>query len=172
MVFSLGRSIDARFSILYTVCLHIFLCFSGYDMSTYIRRYSKYLNEKAVSYRSMAFDFCKIRRGYVWHSLLLHLFCSLHVMWFGGVVMVVIVWHLISVKLDEGNFDILYYYMSVILLAFFKTTPTFFWGGNMCHFFRCISIRCWANIIRDLYTGIYYITPTSKCSLFFSYIYI
>lgn len=35
----------------------------GYDMSTYIRRYSKYLNEKAVSYRSMAFDFCKIRRG-------------------------------------------------------------------------------------------------------------
>ncbi|KAK3097789.1 hypothetical protein FSP39_013203 [Pinctada imbricata] len=35
----------------------------GYDMSTFIRRYSKYLNEKAVSYRSMAFDFCKVRRG-------------------------------------------------------------------------------------------------------------
>ena len=146
MVFSLGRSIDARFSIyIYTVCLHIFLCFSGYDMSTYIRRYSKYLNEKAISYRSMAFDFCKIRRGYVWHSLLLHLFCSLHVMLFGGVVMVVIVWHLISVKLDEGNFDILYYYMSVILLAFFKTTPPFFLGGggaggNMCHFLAHLAI--------------------------------
>jgi hypothetical protein len=53
--------------------------------------------------------------------------------------MVVIVWHLISVKLDEGNFDILYYYMSVILLAFFKTTPTFFLGrggrGEICVIF-------------------------------------
>nr|XP_022292064.1 phosphatidylinositol-binding clathrin assembly protein LAP-like isoform X21 [Crassostrea virginica] len=35
----------------------------GYDMSTFIRRYSKYLNEKAVSYRQMAFDFCKVKRG-------------------------------------------------------------------------------------------------------------
>lgn len=35
----------------------------GYDMSTFIRRYAKYLNEKAVSYRLMAFDFCKIKRG-------------------------------------------------------------------------------------------------------------
>lgn len=35
----------------------------GYDMSTYIRRYAKYLNEKAYSYRTMAFDFCKVKRG-------------------------------------------------------------------------------------------------------------
>ncbi|BFZ24815.1 hypothetical protein BsWGS_27853 [Bradybaena similaris] len=35
----------------------------GYDMSTFIRRYAKYLNEKAVSYRVMAFDFCKVKRG-------------------------------------------------------------------------------------------------------------
>ncbi|CAG5133845.1 unnamed protein product [Candidula unifasciata] len=35
----------------------------GYDMSTYIRRYAKYLNEKALSYRLMAFDFCKVKRG-------------------------------------------------------------------------------------------------------------
>ncbi|XP_076307931.1 phosphatidylinositol-binding clathrin assembly protein LAP-like isoform X9 [Tachypleus tridentatus] len=35
----------------------------GYDMSTFIRRYAKYLNEKAVSYRSVAFDFCKVKRG-------------------------------------------------------------------------------------------------------------
>ncbi|XP_064607757.1 phosphatidylinositol-binding clathrin assembly protein LAP-like isoform X8 [Liolophura sinensis] len=35
----------------------------GYDMSTFIRRYAKYLNEKAVSYRLMAFDFCKVKRG-------------------------------------------------------------------------------------------------------------
>ncbi|XP_052808222.1 phosphatidylinositol-binding clathrin assembly protein LAP-like isoform X6 [Mya arenaria] len=35
----------------------------GYDMSTFIRRYANYLNEKAVSYRSMAFDFCKVKRG-------------------------------------------------------------------------------------------------------------
>jgi hypothetical protein len=35
----------------------------GYDMSTFIRRYSKYLNEKAISYRIMAFDFCKVKRG-------------------------------------------------------------------------------------------------------------
>ncbi|ELU11463.1 hypothetical protein CAPTEDRAFT_104543 [Capitella teleta] len=36
---------------------------AGYDMSTYIRRYSKYLNEKSLAYRSMAFDFCKVKRG-------------------------------------------------------------------------------------------------------------
>jgi len=35
----------------------------GYDMSSYIRRYAKYLNEKAFSYRQMAFDFCKVKRG-------------------------------------------------------------------------------------------------------------
>ncbi|XP_043218755.1 phosphatidylinositol-binding clathrin assembly protein LAP-like isoform X1 [Amphibalanus amphitrite] len=35
----------------------------GYDMSTYIRRYAKYLNEKAMSYRAVAFDFCKVKRG-------------------------------------------------------------------------------------------------------------
>ncbi|ETE71493.1 Clathrin coat assembly protein [Ophiophagus hannah] len=32
----------------------------GYDMSTFIRRYSRYLNEKAFSYRQMAFDFARV----------------------------------------------------------------------------------------------------------------
>ncbi|XP_064292638.1 phosphatidylinositol-binding clathrin assembly protein LAP isoform X8 [Plodia interpunctella] len=35
----------------------------GYDMSPFIRRYAKYLNEKALSYRTVAFDFCKVKRG-------------------------------------------------------------------------------------------------------------
>ncbi|XP_076272855.1 phosphatidylinositol-binding clathrin assembly protein LAP-like isoform X2 [Rhynchophorus ferrugineus] len=35
----------------------------GYDMSPFIRRYARYLNEKALSYRSVAFDFCKVKRG-------------------------------------------------------------------------------------------------------------
>ncbi|XP_069060086.1 phosphatidylinositol-binding clathrin assembly protein isoform X6 [Pleurodeles waltl] len=35
----------------------------GYDMSTFIRRNSRYLNEKAVSYRQVAFDFTKVKRG-------------------------------------------------------------------------------------------------------------
>ncbi|XP_076230481.1 phosphatidylinositol-binding clathrin assembly protein lap isoform X18 [Nomia melanderi] len=35
----------------------------GYDMSPYIRRYARYLNEKALSYRTVAFDFCKMKRG-------------------------------------------------------------------------------------------------------------
>ncbi|XP_061575509.1 phosphatidylinositol binding clathrin assembly protein b isoform X2 [Cololabis saira] len=35
----------------------------SYDMSTFIRRYSRYLNEKAVSYRQVAFDFTKVKRG-------------------------------------------------------------------------------------------------------------
>ncbi|XP_069175808.1 phosphatidylinositol-binding clathrin assembly protein LAP isoform X16 [Procambarus clarkii] len=35
----------------------------SYDMSTFIRRYAKYINEKAISYRSVAFDFCKVKRG-------------------------------------------------------------------------------------------------------------
>ncbi len=34
----------------------------GYEMSTFIRRYAKYLNEKALSYRTVAFDFTKINR--------------------------------------------------------------------------------------------------------------
>ncbi|XP_030850756.1 phosphatidylinositol-binding clathrin assembly protein LAP isoform X6 [Strongylocentrotus purpuratus] len=35
----------------------------GYDMSTYIRRYAKYLNCKALAFRQMAFDFCRAKRG-------------------------------------------------------------------------------------------------------------
>uniref|UniRef100_A0A3Q0TF63 Phosphatidylinositol binding clathrin assembly protein a n=1 Tax=Amphilophus citrinellus TaxID=61819 RepID=A0A3Q0TF63_AMPCI len=35
----------------------------GYDMSTFIRRYSRYLNEKAMAYRQVAFDFTKVKRG-------------------------------------------------------------------------------------------------------------
>ncbi|EHB05528.1 Clathrin coat assembly protein AP180 [Heterocephalus glaber] len=34
-----------------------------YDMSTFIRRYSRYLNEKAFSYRQMAFDFARVKKG-------------------------------------------------------------------------------------------------------------
>ena len=45
--------------------LYFFSLLEGYDMSTFIRRYAKYLNEKAVSYRQMAFDFCKVKRGWV-----------------------------------------------------------------------------------------------------------
>uniref|UniRef100_A0A8C6S7W5 ENTH domain-containing protein n=1 Tax=Neogobius melanostomus TaxID=47308 RepID=A0A8C6S7W5_9GOBI len=37
--------------------------YACYDMSTFIRRYSRYLNEKAVSYRQVAFDFTKVKRG-------------------------------------------------------------------------------------------------------------
>ncbi|KAL1517506.1 hypothetical protein ABEB36_001262 [Hypothenemus hampei] len=32
-------------------------------MSPFIRRYARYLNERALSYRCIAFDFCKIKRG-------------------------------------------------------------------------------------------------------------
>ncbi|XP_047507719.1 phosphatidylinositol-binding clathrin assembly protein LAP isoform X8 [Pieris napi] len=35
----------------------------GYDMSPFIRRYARYLNDKALSYRTVAFDFCKVKRG-------------------------------------------------------------------------------------------------------------
>ncbi|XP_051553756.1 phosphatidylinositol-binding clathrin assembly protein-like isoform X1 [Myxocyprinus asiaticus] len=35
----------------------------GHDMSTFIRRYSRYLNEKALSYRLVAVDFTKMKRG-------------------------------------------------------------------------------------------------------------
>lgn len=37
---------------------------SGYDMSTFIRRYSRYLNEKAFAYRQMSFDFGRVKKGY------------------------------------------------------------------------------------------------------------
>ncbi|CAH8598845.1 unnamed protein product [Schistosoma guineensis] len=36
----------------------------SYEMSIFIRKYSKYLSEKVASYRAMAFDFCKVKRGY------------------------------------------------------------------------------------------------------------
>ncbi|XP_036433021.1 clathrin coat assembly protein AP180 isoform X3 [Colossoma macropomum] len=35
----------------------------GYDMSTFIRRYGRYLNEKAYAYRAMAFDFTRVKKG-------------------------------------------------------------------------------------------------------------
>lgn len=41
----------------------------GYDMSTFIRRYGRYLNEKAFAYRQMAFDFTRVKKGYVEYSV-------------------------------------------------------------------------------------------------------
>lgn len=38
---------------------------SGYDMSTFIRRYSRYLNEKSFAYRQMSFDFVRVKKGWV-----------------------------------------------------------------------------------------------------------
>lgn len=35
----------------------------GYSMSTFVRRYSKYVDEKCISYRTLAIDLCKIRSG-------------------------------------------------------------------------------------------------------------
>ena len=35
----------------------------GYDMSNHVRRYGKYIGEKIATYRTCAFDFCKVKRG-------------------------------------------------------------------------------------------------------------
>jgi hypothetical protein len=35
----------------------------GIDMSSYIRKYAHYLNEKRETYKLMGFDFCKVKRG-------------------------------------------------------------------------------------------------------------
>uniref|UniRef100_A0A0X3NGH5 Phosphatidylinositol-binding clathrin assembly protein n=2 Tax=Schistocephalus solidus TaxID=70667 RepID=A0A0X3NGH5_SCHSO len=35
----------------------------SYEMSLFIRKYSKFLAEKTTTYQSMAFDFCKVKRG-------------------------------------------------------------------------------------------------------------
>lgn len=45
-------------------CLRVFASFSGFDMSTFIRRYSRYLNEKSFAYRQMSFDFVRVKKGY------------------------------------------------------------------------------------------------------------
>ena len=37
----------------------------GLDMSTYIRKYAFYLNEKRETYKLMGYDFCKVKRGSV-----------------------------------------------------------------------------------------------------------
>lgn len=36
---------------------------AGIDMSSYIRKYAHYLNEKRETYKLMGFDFCKVKRG-------------------------------------------------------------------------------------------------------------
>lgn len=36
---------------------------TGIDMSSYIRKYAQYLNEKRETYKIMGFDFCKVKRG-------------------------------------------------------------------------------------------------------------
>lgn len=35
----------------------------GYNMSDFVRRYAKYINDKTISYRTLALDVCKIRSG-------------------------------------------------------------------------------------------------------------
>ena len=47
----------------YTHCNTSAPSLPGYAMSTFIRRYSRYLNEKAMSYRLVAVDFTKMKRG-------------------------------------------------------------------------------------------------------------
>lgn len=44
-------------------CIYPLIGVTGYDMSPFVRRYAKYLREKSVSYRTVAFDFCKVKRG-------------------------------------------------------------------------------------------------------------
>lgn len=39
------------------------ISFLGYTMSPFIRRYSRYLNEKSLAYRLMACDISKAKRG-------------------------------------------------------------------------------------------------------------
>lgn len=40
----------------------------GGDMSNYIRRYANYLNEKRDAYKLTGYDFCKIKRGFVFEK--------------------------------------------------------------------------------------------------------
>lgn len=35
----------------------------GYNMSAFVRRYSKYVDDKCASYRTLAIDLCKIKSG-------------------------------------------------------------------------------------------------------------
>lgn len=49
-------------------CYLTYIFCLGYDMSTFIRRYGRYLNEKAFAYRQMAFDFTRVKKGYVNHG--------------------------------------------------------------------------------------------------------
>lgn len=35
----------------------------GYNMSAFVRKYAKYINDKSISYRTLAIDLCKIRSG-------------------------------------------------------------------------------------------------------------
>ena len=52
-----------KFIIIFFLKQIVLILFLGYDMSPFVRRYAKYLSEKSVSYRTVAFDFCKVKRG-------------------------------------------------------------------------------------------------------------
>ncbi|NWS40766.1 PICAL protein, partial [Probosciger aterrimus] len=54
-----------KYSFIISILKYVNICNipAGYDMSTFIRRYSRYLNEKALSYRLVAVDFTKMKRG-------------------------------------------------------------------------------------------------------------
>lgn len=45
--------------------VYVYMCASssGFDMSTFIRRYGRYLNEKSFAYRQMSFDFVRVKKG-------------------------------------------------------------------------------------------------------------
>ena len=47
----------------------------GGDMTSYIRRYATYLNEKRDAYKLMGYDFCKIKRGFVLLGFALSFIC-------------------------------------------------------------------------------------------------
>ena len=64
MTCSLGLGVVSyKFLTLHFIVICGLPLYQGYDMSTFVRRYGKYLNEKASSYTEMGYDFCRLKRG-------------------------------------------------------------------------------------------------------------
>ena len=70
-LFSLQEFQDRSAPAVRSICAHrlheinkgrIEIKFKGYDMAVYVRRYSRYLNEKSASYRKVAYDFTRAKR--------------------------------------------------------------------------------------------------------------
>lgn len=54
---------DGLYMFIGIYCTYFYFNHAAYDMSSYLRRYGKYLNCVTASYRALAMDVCRLPKG-------------------------------------------------------------------------------------------------------------